>query len=188
MIIHPSSHPRRLPLPGMAGDRLAKALGRLLDDDHHWFRHVAAGGSEPIDAVLVGVGGVWTLTHDGERGRFARRNTGHWYRWNRGTGSWVPWDALPVTRARLAGRRLALHLEAAGIPSDVRAVLVPPAGTEIEVARGEDVAVRIEADPARLARMATAEIVLSQAQVDRIVALLDPREPVPRLAQATRGG
>jgi hypothetical protein len=188
MIIHPSSHPRRLQLPGLAGDPVAKALGRLLDDDHHWFRHVAAGGGEPIDAVLVGPGGVWTLTHDGERGRFARRNTGHWYRWHRGTGSWVPWEAVPVTRARLAGRRLALHLEAAGISADVHAVLVPPAGTEIELPRGEVFAVRIEPDAAGVARMATAESVLSRSQVDRIVALLDPREPVPRLAQATRGG
>jgi hypothetical protein len=34
----------------------------------------------------------------------------------------------------------------------------------------------------------SAEELLSQQQVDRIVALLDPRQPLPRLAQATRGG
>ena len=36
---------------------------------------------------------------------FARR-TGPWSHWTRSTESWVPWDPAPITRARLAARRL----------------------------------------------------------------------------------
>ena len=189
MTPHPPSRHRRLGIPGLStGDRLAVALGRLLDDDYHWFRAVAPGGMEPIDAVVVGPGGTWTLTIDGERGRFARRNTGHWYRWNGSTGSWVPWDPTPITHARLAARRLALYLEGAGLPATVAPILVPPSGMTIDVPRGEEIGVMVEASSERLARAMSAQELLSQAQVDRIVALLDPRQPLPRLAQATRGG
>jgi len=175
-------------LPGLPhGDRLGGALGRRLDDDYHWFRDATPGGMEAIDAVLVGPGGTWALTAGGERGRYARRN-GHWYRWNRSTESWVPWDAAPITAARLAGRRLSLFLERAGLPADVSAVLTPPAEVEVEAARGEQIGLAVEGDPERLARLVIAEERLSQQQVDRIVALLDPRQPLPRLAQATRGG
>jgi hypothetical protein len=177
MIVHPPSKPRRLGIPGLPhGDRIAGGLGRGLDDGYHWFRSVAPGGMEAIDAILVGPGGTFAITTTGERGRHARRN-GHWYRWNRSTESWVPWDAAPVTSARLAGRRLSLYLERAGLPADVTAMLVPPADMEVEVPRDE-----------RLAALASAEEVLSQQQVDRIVALLDPRQPLPRLAQAAPGG
>ena len=113
MIRHPSSRSPRLgilslPSARPAGRCLRAAPGRRL-------ALVPArrpGGIEPIDAVLVGPGGTWAITTAGERGRFARRN-GHWYRWNRGTESWVPWDpradhrrapcgppAQPVPRAR----------------------------------------------------------------------------------------
>jgi hypothetical protein len=188
MILHPASRSRRLGIPGLPHtDRLAGALGRGLDDGYHWFRDVAPGGMEPIDAVLVGPGGTWALTAGGERGRYARRN-GHWYRWNRSTESWVPWDAAPITEARLAGRRLSLYLERAGLPADVSAVLTPPAEVEVEAAPGERIGLTVEGDPERLARLVSAEERLSQQQVDRIVALLDPRQPLPRLAQATRGG
>ena len=188
MILHPTSRSRRLGIPGLPhGDRFASGLGRRLDDGYHWFRSVAPGGTEAIDAILVGPGGTFAITTTGERGRHARRN-GHWYRFNRSTESWVPWDAAPVTGARLAGRRLSLYLERAGLPADVSAVLVPPPEMEVEVPRDEQIGIVVEADAERLAALASAEEVLSQQQVDRIVALLDPRQPLPRLAQAAPGG
>lgn len=188
MILHPASRSRRMGIPGLPhGDRLAGALARRLDDDYHWFRAVAPGGIEPIDAVVVGPGGTWALTQGGERGRYARRN-GHWYRWNRSTESWVPWDAAPINAARLAGRGLTLYLERAGLPADVASVLIPPAEMDVEASPGEQVGLAVERDPERLASLVSAEGRLSQQQVDRIVALLDPRQPLPRLAQATRGG
>ena len=188
MIIHPTTRSRRLGIPGLPhGDRLASGLGRRLDDGYHWFRSVAPGGTEAIDGILVGPGGTFAITTTGERGRHARRN-GHWYRFNRSTESWVPWDAAPVTGARLAGRRLSLYLERAGLPADVSAVLVPPPEMEVEVPRDEQIGIVVEADAERLAALASAEEVLSQQQVDRIVALLDPRQPLPRLAQAAPGG
>jgi hypothetical protein len=188
MILHPTSRSRRLGIPGLPhGDRFASGLGRRLDDEYHWFRSVAPGGTEAIDAILVGPGGTFAITTTGERGRHARRN-GHWYRFNRSTESWVPWDAAPVTGARLAGRRLSLYLERAGLPADVSAVLVPPPEMEVEVPRDEQIGIVVEADAERLAALASAEEVLSEHQVDRIVALLDPRQPLPRLAQAAPGG
>jgi hypothetical protein len=188
MIIHPTHRSRRLGIPGLPhGDRMASSLGRRLDDGYHWFRAVSPGGMEAIDAVLVGPGGTFAITTTGARGRHARRN-GHWYRWNRSTESWVPWDAAPIASARLAGRRLSLYLERAALPAEVSAALVPYTEMEVEVPRGEDIGVIVEADADRLAGLASAEEVLSQQQVDRIVALLDPRQPLPRLAQATPAG
>lgn len=168
-------------------DPLAEGLARRLDDEWHWFRRVAPGGMEPIDAVLVGPGGTWALSSADVSGRFTRRN-GHWYRWNRSTESWVPWDAAPVTRARLAARRLGLYLERAALPADVRAVLVLGAAMAIEAARDEPLGVVAEREPDRLAALAGAEAVLTQQQVDRIVALLDPRQPLPQLAPSTPHG
>jgi hypothetical protein len=188
MILHPAPRTRRLAIPGLQHhDRLAVALGRRLDDGFHWFRDVATGGAERIDAILVGPGGTFAITLDGERGRFARRN-GHWYRWNRSTESWVPWHAAPVTAARLAGRRLSLYLERATLPAIVTSVLASPVDMEVSAGPGEEVGIVAERDPERLARLASAEERLTQQQVDRIVALLDPREPLPRLAQATPSG
>ena len=188
MILHSVSRTRRLGLPGLpSADRLGAALARHLDDDHHWFRDVVVAGPERLDGVLVGPGGAFTLSEAGERGRFARRN-GHWYRWNRSTESWIPWEPAPVTRARLAGRRLSLVLEAAALSTGVEAVLVPPHDMNVEVPSGDAIGLVVERDPARIARLATREERLSQSQVDRIVALLDPRQPLPRLAQATPGG
>jgi hypothetical protein len=186
MILHPASRPRRMGiLP--PHDRLAAALGRRLDDGFHWFRTVASGLADPIDGVIVGPGGTFALTMAGERGRFARRN-GHWYRWNRSTESWVPWDAAPVTASRLAGRRLSLHLERASLPAAVTALLVSPVEMEVTAGPGEQLGVVVERDPERLADLISADELLTPQQVDRIVALLDPRQPLPRLAQATPGG
>lgn len=188
MIIHTASRQRRLGILGLPHqDRFAAGLGRRLDDGFHWFRSPAPGGMEPIDAILVGPGGTWAITTAGERGRFARRN-GHWYRWNRATESWVPWDAVPVTAARLAGHRLSLWLERAGLPAAVNALLAPPVDMDVTSSPGDDLGIVVERDPDRLARLVSAEDRLSPQQVDRIVALLDPREPLPRLAQATPGG
>jgi hypothetical protein len=188
MIVHPTARTRRLgPLGWPGGDRVARALAHRLDDDWHWFRSVAPGGIEPIDGVLVGPGGTWALTMTGERGRFARRN-GHWYRWNRSTESWVPWEPAPITAARLAGRRLSLYLERAALPAGVTAVLLPPEAMSVETAPGEQIGVVVEREPERLATLAAAEDRLSQAQVDRIVALLDPRQPLPQLAPSTPHG
>ncbi len=186
MILHPASRSRRLGILPQH-DRLAGALGRSLDDGFHWFRDVVAGGGDPIDAVIVGPGGTFAVTLSGERGRFARRN-GHWYRWNRSTESWVPWNAAPVTVTRMAGHRLALHLERASLPATVTGVLISPVEMEITAARGDEIGIVAERDPVRLARLMSAEEQLSPQQVDRIVALLDPRQPLPRLAQATPGG
>lgn len=188
MIQHPGARSRRLGLPGMSsGDRLANALGRTLDDGYHWFRSIAPGGVETIDAIIVGPGGAWTLTTTGERGRFARRN-GHWYHWNRSTESWVPWDAMAITAARLAARRLSLFLERASLPAAVDPILLPTSEMEVAFEPRDPIGLTVEHDPDRLARLVSAEERLSAAQVDRIVAVLDPRQPLPRLVQATRGG
>ena len=188
MILHPPSRSRRLAIPGLSrADRLSTALARRLDDDSHLFLGVSVAGPDAIDAVVVGIGGTFTLTLAGERGRFARRNSGHWYRMHRSTASWVPWDATPITEARLAARRLGLLLDRAGLPATVTGVLVPPTDMSVEVARGEEIGVVVEPDADRLAALVTDDERLSPQQVDRIVALLDPRQPLPRLAQATRG-
>jgi len=188
MIQHSASRSRRLGLPGIAhGDRLGASLGRRLDDEYHWFRSVTPGGMQAIDAVAVGPGGTWAITHGGERGRLAHRN-GHWYRWNRSTESWVPWDASAITAARLTGHRLSLYLERAGLPAAVSALLFGPSGMEVELERGEQPSVIVATDAERLATLLSAEERLTEPQVDRIVALLDPRQPLPRLAQATPGG
>ena len=186
MIRHPSSH--RSGLLGFSGrDAVADTIGRRLDDDWHWFRRVSAAGAQPIDGVAVGPGGIWAFTVQGERGRFSRRN-GHWYRWNRSTESWVPWEPLPITTARLAARRLGLYLERAGLPPDVFAILVPPTDMSVEAAPGDGFGLLVEREPERLVPQMTAEPLLTQQQVDRVVALLDPRQPLPRLAPSTPRG
>ena len=188
MILHPvASRSRRLGLPGPAsGDKVATAFGRRLDDDYHWFRSIAPGGIDTIDAVIVGPGGTWTITMAGDRGRFARRN-GHWYRWNRSTDSWVPWDATPITAARLAGRRLSLYLERASQPATVGAILLATA-MEVTIEPHDPIGLTVDGDPDHAASLVSGEERLTQQQVDRIVALLDPRQPLPRLVQATPGG
>ncbi len=168
-------------------DALADAFALRLDDDWHWFRQVSPGGFQPIDAVLVGPGGTWAMTMAGVRGRFARRN-GHWYRWNRGTESWVPWEPTPITAARLGARRLGLYLERAGLPAEVVAVLAPPADMAVQVEPSDPIGLLVEREPERLAGRMTAEAVLTEQQIDRIVALLDPRQPLPQLAPSTPRG
>lgn len=190
MIVHPlkqqsSRHPLRV-LGALAGDRVAAALGRRLDDGYHYFRHVTLAGPVPIDAVVVGPGGTWTLTRSDLHGRHRKRN-GHWYRWNRSTDSWIPWDARPVQDSRLTGHRLELFLERAGLPSTVEASLLLAGGGELTWDEGQRPGVHVHDQLDRLAARIARDEVLTPAQVDRIVALLDPRQPLPRLAASTPG-
>jgi hypothetical protein len=188
MIIHQTSRSHRLGIPGMgSSDRLRAAFAKRLDDGYHWFRGVAPGGIEPLEVVVVGPGGTWVVSSSDERGRFHRRN-GHWYRLNRSTDSWVPWDARPVMRARLAGHRLALYLERAGLAPAVKACLLPESGTELTWEPGEAPGIVVPADAERLAKEISRDELLTPAQVDRIVALLDPRQPLPQLAPSAPGG
>jgi hypothetical protein len=48
--------------------------------------------------------------------------------------------------------------------------------------------IHIHADVDKLARRILRDEVLSDSQVERIVALLDPRQPLPRLAPSTPRG
>jgi hypothetical protein len=127
-----------------------------------------------------------TLGH--ESGRFHKRN-GHWYRWNRSTESWIPWAADEVTNARLAGHRLALHLDRAGVlPAAVEPVLLIAPDVQLDWEASERPGVHVHDDVARLAGRIVRDELLTPAQVDRIVALLDPRQPLRRLAPSTPRG
>jgi hypothetical protein len=191
MILHPIT-PRNSrfslrSLPAIGGDRLAVTLGRRLDDGYHYFRRVTPAGLAEIDTIVVGPGGAWTILRAGLHGRFRKRN-GHWYRWNRSTDSWIPWDAVPVNKARLAGHRLELYLERATQPCDVEAVLATEPGMEVGWERDQAPGIHVEGDLERLAARIARDEVLTPAQVDRIVALLDPRQPLPRLATSSPQG
>lgn len=186
MIVHARTR-SRLPFAGLGAlspDRLAAGLGRRLDDGYHYLRSAAPSGIEAIDAVVVGPGGTWALTLAHDHGRFHKRN-GHWYRWSDQTESWIPWDAAAVTRTRLAGHRLELVLERAALPAAVEACLVTGAGCEVDWERDQRPGIHVHPTIDGLARRIARDEVLSAAQVDRIVALLDPREPLPRLATST---
>jgi hypothetical protein len=190
MILHtPGSHSRFgfRGLPALAPDRMAAGLGRHLDDAYHYIRHAAPSGMDAIDAVVVGPGGTWTLTLAHERGRFRKRN-GHWYRWNGSTESWIPWEASPITKTRLAGHRLELYLERAGQPSAVEACLIANDGVDVTWEPDQRPGVHVHSELTKLARRIVRDEVLTDSQIDRIVALLDPRQPLPRLAPSTPQG
>lgn len=190
MILHPvPTRPSRFAVPRLlpiGGDRVAGPLSRRLDDAYHYFRGVHAGGSVPIDAVVVGPGGTWTLTRAEMRDRGRKRN-GHWYRWNASTESWIPWDAVPVNNARLAGHRLELYLERAGLPATVEACLLVAGGGEVTWDSDQRPGIHVHGDLEQLARRIARDDVLTPAQVDRIAALLDPRQPLPQLATSPGG-
>ena len=171
----------------LSGDRLGSLLGNRLDDGYHYFRHVSPAGVTPIEAVVVGPGGTWTLHRTGIGGRYRKRN-GHWYRWNTSTESWIPWDARPIHDARLAGHRLELYLARAPLPAVVEACLVTDGGTDVSWERDQTPGIHVEKDVERLAARIARDEVLTPAQVDRIVALLDPRQPMPRLATSSPPG
>ena len=65
---------------------------------------------------------------------------------------------------------------------------MPPTDMEVLLDAADPVGLTVERDLDRVGKLVSAEERLSQAQVDRIVALLDPRQPLPRLAQATPNG
>jgi hypothetical protein len=189
IIHHVISRASRLGLPGLSslgGDRLATGLAPLLNDAYHYLRHSAVGGAR-IDAIVVGPGGTWTITTGRESGRFHKRN-GHWYRWNRSTDSWVPWAAEEVMNARLAGHRLELHLDRASLPAAVEPVLLIAPDVQLDWEPTERPGVHVHDDVARLGARIARDEVLTPAQVDRIVALLDPRQPLTRLAPSTPRG
>jgi hypothetical protein len=191
MILHPvatrNSRFSLRSLPSLGGDRLAATFGRRLDDGYHYFHKVTPAGMAEIQTVVVGPGGTWTILRAALNGRFRKRN-GHWYRWNRSTESWIPWDAKAVNEARLSGHRLELYLERATQPCVVEAVLVPEAGMDVSWERDQVPGIYVEADLERLAARIIRDEVLTPAQVDRIVALLDPRQPLPRLATSSPQG
>ena len=118
-------------------------------------------------------------------GHYRKRN-GHWYRLSAATDSWIPWDADRITAARLAGRRLEMYLERATLPSAVTACLVPPNRVEIEWDAGQRPGIQVIRDADALAAGISAGGNLTKVQVDRIVALLDPRQPLPRPARTAR--
>lgn len=183
MIIHPlPSRSRRFAIPGLSvADRLGTALAPRLDDGHHYLRAVSIGGARASDAILVGPGGTWALTFGVERGRFRKRN-GHWYRFHRSTESWVPWDAQPVTDARLAGHRLEQYLERAALAAAVKPCLFTVRDMEVTWEADQRPGLEVHDDGERLAERIARDEILTPPQVDRIVALLDPRQPLPRLA------
>lgn len=188
MVIHrPTAPTLRLSLSRAGGDRLSGPLARRLDDRFHYLRRVMAGGREPIEAVVVGPGGTWALTLRADAGRYRKRN-GHWYRLSAATESWIPWDAAPITTARLAGRRLEMYLERATLPSTVTACLVAPRRVEVEWDPGQRPGVQVIQDADALATRIAGGGTLSKGQIDRIVALLDPRQRLPALARAPRAG
>lgn len=191
MIVHPiRTRSSRLSLPNLgalAGDRVASGLGRRLDDGYHYFRHVPMAGAAPIDAVVVGPGGTWSLTRTELHGRYRKRN-GHWYRWNRSTESWAPWDARPFHEARLMGHRLELFLERAALPAAVEPCILLSGKVEVTWEADQRPGVHVHDNLDRLADRVARDEVLTPTQVDRIVALLDPRQPLPQLAPSTPGG
>lgn len=100
--------------------------------------------------------------------------------------SWIPWDAAVINATRLAGRRLEMYLERATVPSNVTACLVPPRGVEVEWEAGQRPGIQVVRDADALASRISATETLTKRQVDRIVALLDPRQPLPRLERTAR--
>lgn len=190
MILHHAAARSRfglLNLPSLAQDRVASKLARQLDDAYHFLVRVSAGGSSVIESVVVGPGGTWTLAQATEHGRFRKRN-GHWYRWNGSTDSWIPWEARMITEARLAGHRLELALERAGLPSVVEACLLTSREAEVGWEADQRPGLHIYDDLDRLARRIGRDDTLTDGQVERIVAFLDPRLPLPRLAPSTPPG
>jgi hypothetical protein len=188
VIIHPSIRRTRpigkAAFGALAGDPLARALGRLLDDDYHYLRGVPAAG-ETIDTVVVGPGGTWAITGVAEHGRFRKRN-GHWYRWNRSTDSWVPWVSAPIDAARMAGHRLRAVLERAAVPADVEACLLSDASMVVEWETDQRPGIHVHREPETLGARIMRDRVLTPAQVERVVTLLDPRQPLPQLAPSPR--
>ena len=182
MVIHrPTSPSLRLALSRTAGDRLSGPLGRRLDDRFHYLRQVLAGGKEPIEAVVVGPGGTWALTLRARAGPLpqAERPLVSAERSHRFVGP-VGRRAASPPRGSPDG---AWRCTWSGRPCrpSVTACLVPPRGVEIEWDAGQRPGIQVIRDADALAAGISAGGNLTKAQVERIVALLDPRQPLPRL-------
>jgi len=63
--------------------------------------------------------------------------------------------------------------------------LIAQDGTNVSWEEDQRPGVHVYADLTRLARRIVRDEVLTDSQIDRIVALLDPRQPLPRLAPST---
>jgi len=161
-------------------DRLASGLGAWLDDRFHLVRRPWVEGAW-LSGVVVVPGGTWTLADLAGAGKFRKRND-HWYRWQPSTRSWVPWGAEEVAAGRLAGHRLERTLDAAGLPATVQPVLVTGSKTDVSWDEGQrpGVLVHRQDGAASLAALMTRDEVLTRFQVERITALLDPHQPLPR--------
>jgi hypothetical protein len=79
-----------------------------------------------------------------------------------------------------------MYLERATLPSAVSACLVLSRGVEIEWDPGQRPGVSVIHDADALAARIAAGGTLTKGQVDRIVALLDPRQPLPGSVRAAR--
>ena len=73
-----------------------------------------------------------------------------------------------------------------GVP--LEPVLAPRVEMDVQADGADPIGLTVEREPERLAGRMSAEAVLTQPQVDRIVALLDPRQPLPQLAPSTPRG
>jgi hypothetical protein len=81
-----------------------------------------------------------------------------------------------------------LFLERAGLPAAVEACLLVTGNGDLTWEEDQRPGVHVHDQMDRLAQRISRDEVLTPAQVDRIVALLDPRQPLPRLAPSTPGG
>jgi hypothetical protein len=88
----------------------------------------------------------------------------------------------------MAGHRLELLLERAALPATVEACLVTDRSMEVGWEPDQKPGVHVYTDLDKLGKRIVRDDILSTAQVDRIVALLDPRQPLPRLAPSTPQG
>jgi len=79
-----------------------------------------------------------------------------------------------------------MYLERATLPSAVTACLVPPGGVEIDWDAGQRPGVSVIRDADALAARIATGGTLTKGQVERIVALLDPRQPLPGSVRAAR--
>ena len=94
-----------------------------------------------------------------------------------------------MNEARLAGHRLELYLERATLPCAVEARAWSPSPAWRSAGSADQApGIQVEGDLERLAARIVRDEVLTPAQVDRIVALLDPRQPLPRLATSSPQG
>ena len=191
MILHPTSRSRRLGIPGLPhGDRLA------------------SGPRAPPRRrlPLVPIGRARRHRGDRRRPRRAGRHVrDHDHRASAAatpaaTGTGTDGTVRPSRGCRGTPRPITARSAGGSPPEPLpRARRAPARRSRRSSCRPPTMEVEVAARRARSAsssrpirsawrRWQAPSEVLSQQQVDRIVALLDPRQPLPRLAQATPGG